>query len=242
MIWTTVDIICCLTSSYLCAYMAAFENPHVGHILFDLLYAHETIFLISMILRFFVDYQNEGDVRPVRDIIKIGKRYLDTKFRYDLIPLIPLQLIPLPHGYARLFLIIKIIRLVNGFQLFQVRKFMLVIRGFYDKKVQNIIKNDPILAENTIEDNNNISILLSINNLLKISKLVLIIFSISYFLGFFVQIVSELGYDYQEYTLSDLKQNMTEIEFKEWAQPYNMVTFFEKYGMLYVDDPQLNEE
>ena len=35
---------------------------------------------------------------------------------------------------------------------------------------------------------------------------------------------------------------MTAEEFKEWAKPYNLVTFFKKYQMYYVDDPELNEE
>lgn len=83
---------------------------------------------------------------------------------------------------------------------------MAVIRSIYDKKVQYIIKNDPILAEEKDEDNNNISILLSINNSLKIFKLVLIILSVSYFLGFLVQMVSELGYDYQVYSLKMAKE------------------------------------
>lgn len=118
LMWQTLTILCCLTSAYLYAYMAAFEEPHAGSITFILLYAHEGVFLISMILNFFVEYQNEGDVKPVRDIVLIGKRYINTNFRNDLIPLIPLQLIQLPHGYTRLFLIIKIVRIVNGFQLF----------------------------------------------------------------------------------------------------------------------------
>lgn len=119
---------------------------------------------------------------------------------------------------------------------------MVVIRGIFDKKVQYIIKNDPILAEDMIEDNNNISVLLSINNILKIFKLVLIIFSISYFLGFFVQIVSELGYDYQVYSLSDLRESFNEKEFEEWAKPYNLVTFFDKFMEHYTEDPELSPE
>ena len=90
---------------------------------------------------------------------------------------------------------------------------MAVIRSIYDKKVQYIIKNDPILAEEKDEDNNNISILLSINNSLKIFKLVLIILSVSYFLGFLVQMVSELGYDYQVYSLKMAKEQMSVIDF-----------------------------
>ena len=122
---------------------------------------------------------------------------------------------------------------------------MAVIRSIYDKKLQYIIKNDPVLAEEKDEDNNNISILLSINNLLKIFKLVLIILSVSYFLGFLVQMVSELGYDYQVYSLKMAKEYMNETDYKEWENikdSYNWVTFFEEYGMVYNENPDLTAE
>lgn len=38
LVWQTIDILCCLSSSYLCAYMAAFENPQFGSRLFTVLY------------------------------------------------------------------------------------------------------------------------------------------------------------------------------------------------------------
>ena len=88
--WRFLDVFCCLSSSCMYAYMAAFETPHPGSALFVLMWVFEAIFLVSMFLNFIVDYRNEGEERPVRDLFKIGKRYLNGKFVNDLVPLIPL--------------------------------------------------------------------------------------------------------------------------------------------------------
>ena len=87
---------------------------------------------------------------------------------------------------------IKIIRIVNGFKLFRVRKIINVIRYFFDQKVIRIIQKDPLKAEDMNSDNNNVSVIIRFNNILKILKLVLIILFMSYFLGFFFTIASNL--------------------------------------------------
>lgn len=63
------------------------------------------------------------------------------------------------------------------------------------------------------QDRNNVSLIIKINNLLKILKLVLVILSMSYFLGFFFTIASNLQTDVQNYVLAPLKNNMTDSEF-----------------------------
>jgi hypothetical protein len=86
-------------------------------------------------------------------------------------------------------------RLIKGLQVFDVPQIMVIIKKQYQKKLDDIIENKPEIAEDTILDNNNISTLITINNVLKIFKLVLIIGNISYFLGFFWFIVCELSYE-----------------------------------------------
>jgi hypothetical protein len=55
----------------------------------------EAIFLIHCGLKFLVDFTIEGSKIPVRDISKISTHYLNTEFLADIIPIIPLQFIPL---------------------------------------------------------------------------------------------------------------------------------------------------
>ena len=120
-------------------------------------------------------------------------RYLRGEFWTDFIPIIPLQALPL-NGYERLFFLIKIMRLIKGLQIFDVAQLMKVIKKSYQRKLDDIIQNKPDVAENTLVDNNNISKLIVINNVMRILKLVLIILNISYFLGFFWFIICELYY------------------------------------------------
>jgi hypothetical protein len=77
---------------------------------------------------------------------------------------------------------------------FDVANIMEIIKKQYQKNLDHIIANRPDLAENTLLDNNNISKLITINNVLRIFKLVLIILNISYFLGFAWFIVCDLSY------------------------------------------------
>ena len=116
--WGVFEVFCCLTSSYIYAYMAAFENPKPGTVLFDLFIIYELIFLASFLFNFLVDFTPKGEDKPVRDIKKIAWNYLTSNFALDFIPLVPLQFIDLPGGKERLFIIIKLIRIFNGLKVF----------------------------------------------------------------------------------------------------------------------------
>lgn len=154
---------------------------------------YETIFLASICIQFLVEFTPPGQLTPVKDISQISLRYLKGEFYKDFIPIIPLQLLDLG-GDERLFYVIKIMRLIKGLQVFDVAQIMVIIKKQYQKQLEDIIKNSPELAENTLLDNNNISRLITINNVLRIFKLVLIILNISYFLGFGWYILCELTY------------------------------------------------
>ena len=191
-IWHIIDITCCFISPYFYAYLSAFQNPHVGEKLFIMLYTFEGIFLVSLLLNFLVEYQNLGDGKPVRDLQMIGKRYIDTDLKRDLIPLLPLQLIPLPGDYGRLFLFIKSMRLFKAIQHFKVRKLTSKIRHINEVRLQYNIANDPVFAEDSLSDHNKINFQLNVTNLLGILKLSTIILSITYFIGFLFLLFSKL--------------------------------------------------
>ena len=52
------------------------------------------------------------------------------------------------------------------------------------------IKNDPLLAEDTISDHNNVGFLMKTGHGLKIFKLVIVIITTSYFVGILFMIVA----------------------------------------------------
>ena len=66
--WSVIHIVACLTSSYFYAYMAAFEDPAPGTMLFNLNWGYEIIFWISLGLSFLVDFKPEGSAITVRDL------------------------------------------------------------------------------------------------------------------------------------------------------------------------------
>jgi len=90
-------------------------------------------------------------------VLDISVNYLQTTFIFDFIPLLPFQLITtLPNKRERLFFLIKMVRLVKGFSLFDVPKMMAVIKMMFQKNLQYIVLNDKELANDRDIDNNNI--------------------------------------------------------------------------------------
>jgi hypothetical protein len=57
------------------------------------------------------------------------------------------------------------------------------------KKIDRIIKNDPDLAENFLQDNNNISLLVQINAAIQILKLLVIIINLTIVVGSLIYII-----------------------------------------------------
>ena len=60
----------------------------------SLKYFFESVFFIDMTTQFFLEYKHDQDkdMLPIRDIKKISLRYINNKFLFDLLPLIPLEL------------------------------------------------------------------------------------------------------------------------------------------------------
>lgn len=53
----------------------------------------ETVFSISIIMRFLTDFIPPGETLPVRDFEKIYTRYLQEGFLFDFIPWIPINFV-----------------------------------------------------------------------------------------------------------------------------------------------------
>ena len=68
MYWRTLNTLCCLTSSFFYAFMAAFRGMTGNPTLYKINMAYESVFLISMGLQFIVEYVEVGNPTPVRDL------------------------------------------------------------------------------------------------------------------------------------------------------------------------------
>ena len=94
-IWCSIEILSCLMSSYMYAYCSVFKqdigevNPGTTPLSFMVL-LFEAIFLVSIILKFFLEFTVEDEPLPVRNMSRIAMRYLKSNdFIRDIVPVIP---------------------------------------------------------------------------------------------------------------------------------------------------------
>ena len=79
--------------------------------------------------------------------------------------------------------------------------------------MEDIIENDEELAEDTLHDNNNISLLIHINLYLKIFKLAIIILVVSYFIGLSFWIFSDISEEISRF-IADVEEERIEFFLK----------------------------
>ena len=87
--WHLLEIVACLLSSYYYAALASFHDSEGNPKLVATTLVFELFFLISIVLKFFLEYKVDDSPLPVRDLGMIAKRYIRNEFLFDLIPLIP---------------------------------------------------------------------------------------------------------------------------------------------------------
>jgi len=79
--------------------------------------------------------------------------------------------------------LIKIIRLVKGIEIYDVKMMMDWLKEKNTQRVMTQIEKDPTLLQNLDLDQNNIDFLFNVRYGLKISKLFLMIINVAYFTG-----------------------------------------------------------
>lgn len=219
-IFKAVIINLCLLSSFIYAFWAAYRHdvekskPNAKELsgftdydiwVFDILQACiEGLFLIDMMIEFILEFIDEEKQVPIRDIQKIGMRYLHNDFASDFIPIIPWNWI-VDYKHTRLLFLIKCYRLKETFELLDTGRFMKNIKSFYDNKLKDAC-NDPYLANNILLDNNKIDDITMIRQIFNNIKLCFIIFLVSYMIGIFFYIFCDLnseGLDLVSYNPKD---------------------------------------
>jgi hypothetical protein len=81
-----------------------------------------------MMTQFSLEYRNEGEKTPIRDPGKIAINYLKKDFALDLLTLIPFFFLNLKRYRENLFYLIKMLRIIKGFNLFDVPRIMAYIK------------------------------------------------------------------------------------------------------------------
>ncbi|CDW76967.1 cation channel family protein [Stylonychia lemnae] len=140
--------------------------------------AVEVLFGVDIILK----YISEEDFYPVRDIKKIAIRYLKRSFIFDMLSVIPFRYFIKDAETRQLCSLFKILRLPKLFLLLDSRNFKHIIKTYYDNKLQRVLKNVD-MKHDQLQDNNNIMLQIMINYAFKVLRLIIVIFSISYFIG-----------------------------------------------------------
>jgi hypothetical protein len=117
-----IYVLCCLISPYFYAYLAlhGHEEGNMTAIWTTLFF--EGVFVVSILKNFITEYTPDGEIVPVKDIMKISERYFWNEFMGDLIPTIPMTFIldMSASKYGRIFYLVKIIRLAKGLKIYNV--------------------------------------------------------------------------------------------------------------------------
>ena len=85
--------------------------------------------MIQFGMNFITEYYPIDSHKPVRNIEKITKRYLNMNFKYDFVALLPLQIIKFK--YSKVLFLVKTIRLQKALMYLDYSVFMKQIKGFY---------------------------------------------------------------------------------------------------------------
>lgn len=118
--WFGIDILSCIISSYLYAYMGTFGSNSLTTTGDRMVTFFEVVFVLSIIINFTTEYKPDGISKPVRDFKKIAIRYLHNGFIMDLLMVIPFNYIFGRRRNSKLAYFIKTYRLVKGIRIFNV--------------------------------------------------------------------------------------------------------------------------
>lgn len=83
-------------------------------------------------------------------------------------------------------------RIMKGYHLLGKNTFMRQVKALFFNRLQMLIVRDPVMAENSDLDNNNITLILMITNFFRTFKLVIVILTVSYFMGMMWYIFCDL--------------------------------------------------
>lgn len=101
-----------MISGYIYALLSAYRNDTYQQYWVPL----ELLFLVDLLLHFFLDFSHSHKTsqNSVRDFEQIVAHYIGGDLLFDLIPLIPFQMLSLKNNAQNMFFAIKVIRIFKG--------------------------------------------------------------------------------------------------------------------------------
>ena len=137
-----------------------------------------------------MEFTPENTTTKVRNHFLIAMKYVKGKFFVDLLCLIPFNFISMLKDVEnkedlKFFFLIKILRLKQGDLIFNERQIKSYVKQLLAKRLTNLIKNKPHLANDQLNDNSKISALIIIKHVISIVKMFILIMTLSYFVGIF---------------------------------------------------------
>lgn len=146
-----------------------------------------------------VDYKDSHQ-KLVRNHELIFDRYLKKgSFYQDVTALLPLHMLKLQRSRWSYLLVIKVIRLFKGLKNFDINVLLTWYKKNQQKKLDILIKNNQVLANNKEIDQTNIGKILIMSFVLKVLKMTLVIFSCSYFFAMIFKIFLDLQRDIMDW-------------------------------------------
>mmetsp|Transcript_31133 Transcript_31133/g.47591 ORF Transcript_31133/g.47591 Transcript_31133/m.47591 type:complete len:114 (+) Transcript_31133:680-1021(+) len=102
-------------------------------------------FSIDVIINFFTEHISTTTHKPERRLKKLAVAYIQGQFFLDAIALLPLEWfartqLRMPPRWARLFLLLKLVRLIVGFKLLNYKVFMKQIKRILEARLQRRIE------------------------------------------------------------------------------------------------------
>ena len=134
MVEHTLYMLLCLISPYIYAWFLVFGAPSSDSALYNLSIILELFFFFNIVFSFFVEYQEDGKMQPVRDLRLIAQRYLKGNFLIEFISVIPLQFLPI-HGQQNYYYILKLIRIAIGLHHMDANKLYNLLMVYNHKRI-----------------------------------------------------------------------------------------------------------
>lgn len=178
-----VIIFLSLISTITAAYFACFgfvKDP----IFIALELMMESCFLLDIILNFLLQYKDDEDFKPVKDLKKIAIRYLKRFFIIDFLATVPLRYMMLSDepDTLQLFYLLKLLRLPKLQSVMDTKNFQDMIKSVFRRRLQSVIRNENKQKESNV-DNNKIMLQIKIMYAFRVLRLIVTILILSYFLG-----------------------------------------------------------
>ena len=163
-------------------YMTAFgrHNEFVTNISWVI----ESYFALHLLLGFMTEYYEDGINVPIRDFTAISNYYIYRgNFFRELIPVLPLEFIPIVEERQRLFYLIKVIRTFEGMVLFDDARLIKWIKDQQKASLRSNIKSDSVFAIDVDKDNTKITEILYCGFVLRILNMLARFVNLSFFMG-----------------------------------------------------------